>query len=95
MISKCSKAQNLPVLPNPHWISSKIKRVPVSSHLLRTALKYSLQATLIPASPCIVSMMTPAVRSSIFSKSEKLEAEPPGQCVTGREPCNERSKIVA
>ena len=68
-ILKCSTAKSFPVLPIPHCISSKINWAPTSSQRLRNAFMNSCEGTRTPASPCIVSMITPAVLSVMCFKS--------------------------
>ena len=50
-VSQCSQAHNRPVLPNPACISSKIRRIPFSSHSFRTSCKNPSCGTIIPLSP--------------------------------------------
>mmetsp|Transcript_77357 Transcript_77357/g.129831 ORF Transcript_77357/g.129831 Transcript_77357/m.129831 type:complete len:229 (-) Transcript_77357:371-1057(-) len=65
---KRSKAHSRPVRPMPHWISSKISSAPTSVHRARSFCRNAASGTRTPASLWMVSVITPAVCSVIWSR---------------------------
>ncbi|CSC47198.1 Uncharacterised protein [Vibrio cholerae] len=67
-----SNAKLWPVLPTPHWISSKINRMPCSSQMRRSSRNQNAGAGITPPSPCTGSTMIAAgfmiPASSSFSR---------------------------
>ena len=80
----CSYAHRVPVLPIPHWTSSKTSAAPTASHASRAATRTSSAIGKMPASPWIGSIITAAVRSLTAARraagsSRGTETKPRGR----------------
>ena len=67
------KPKRWPVLPSPHWTSSKITKTSFSLHILHTSLTKALSNKLTPPSPWIASMITAHTSSVNFSLKSSSE----------------------
>ena len=74
IISSCWNANNLPVRPNPDWISSRINKISFSLHNSLNSWSHPFSGTLIPASPWIGSTNIAQVFLFIFSLKDSIDS---------------------